>query len=448
MKVLLASLAVDGHFNPLTGIAVQLKQSGDDVRWYTGTRYAGRLAGLGIVHYAFRRAVEHSPENLHELYPERARLTGPRAISFDAETIFASNVGNFIDDLADIRAEFDFDVLVVDVAMLVQRIAIESLDVPVVSVVPIANMQSDPIVPPMAFGLKPASSWLGRMRDLVLRVVSARLVLASARRRYASILADRGVSVPKSSSLFDEPYLTSAAVIQSGTASFDFPRSTVNPRVHYVGPLLPYSDAEFTPLPFADRFGRYATTVLVTQGTVDNRDQHKLIIPAIEALVDTDTLVLVATGRWASEELRRRYCADNVVIEDYIDFAAVLNHVDVFVTNGGFGGVMLSLAHGVPIVCAGINEGKSDVNAHVDYHRVGVNLGTQKPKPAAIRRAVQRVAAEPAWTARAQAFRAELAAYDPPEIAERLIHNVALSTRTSSESGPRSNRQATHGPRT
>jgi len=424
VKILLASLAVDGHFNPLTKIAVQLKHSGDDVRWYTGTRYAGRLADLGIVHYPFHRAIEHTPENLHELYPERARLTGPRAISFDAEKIFASNVGNFVDDLADIQAAFDFEVLVVDVAMLVQRIAIESLDVPVVSVVPIANMQSDSIVPPLAFGLKPAAGWLGRVRDRILRVVSERVVLAPARKRYASILADRGVAVPKSTGLFDEPYVTSAAVIQSGTASFDFPRSAVNPRVHYVGPLLPYSVAEPTTLPFADRIGRYTTTVLVTQGTVDNKDQTKLIIPTIEALMNTDTLVLISTGRWASDDLRRRYPADNVVIEDYMDFAAVLSQVDVFVTNGGFGGVMLSLAHGVPIVCAGINEGKSDVNAHVDYHRVGVNLGTQRPRPGDLRRAVQRVAAEPAWTARAQAFRAELAAYDPPKIAERIIHSV------------------------
>ena len=38
MKFLFASLAADGHFNPLTGIAVHLREKGHEVRWYTGDR--------------------------------------------------------------------------------------------------------------------------------------------------------------------------------------------------------------------------------------------------------------------------------------------------------------------------------------------------------------------------------------------------------------------------
>ncbi len=31
---------------------------------------------------------------------------------------------------------------------------------------------------------------------------------------------------------------------------------------------------------------------------------------------------------------------------------------DVYATNGGYGGVLLSIDHALPMVCAGINEGK------------------------------------------------------------------------------------------
>jgi UDP:flavonoid glycosyltransferase YjiC (YdhE family) len=424
MKILLASLAIDGHFNPLTGIGKRLQANGHDVRWYTGSRNESKLAEMGIPHFSFRRAVQHTPENLNELYPERTVLKGTRAASFDGEKVFASNVGNFFDDMRDIRADFPFDLLLEDGAVYVQRLVTEILGVPVVSVIAINNMQRDPLVPPLFFGLKPATSLLGRLRDRALKVVSDKLVMAPAQRRYASILADYGLTFGADQLFTDEPYAVSAAVIQSGTASFEYPRSIANPKVHYVGPLLPYRGSQSRLLTFTDKLGRYARTVLVTQGTVDNKDPSKLIVPTIEALKDTDTLIVVSTGNSGTAELRNRYAADNVVIEDYIDFDAALEHADAYVTNGGFGGVMLSLANGVPLVCAGINEGKNDVNAHADYHRVGIDLRTEKPKPDSIRRAVDRVCTEPEWKARAQAFQAEISQLDPPAVVERLVRDL------------------------
>lgn len=427
MKILMSSLAIDGHFNPLTGIAMRLQGHGHDVRWYTGRRYAPKLAQLGIAHYPFERAVEHTPENLNELYPERARLKGPRAIAFDGEKVFASNVGNFFEDIKDIRREFPFDVLVADAAVYVQRLMRDILGVPVVSVVAIANMQRDALVPPQFFGLKPAAGWWGRLRDDAMRVLSEKVVMAPAQRLYARTLAGYGVSLGKQDFFSDDPYLSASAVIQSGTESFDFPRETSNPRVHYVGPLLPYRGPERQPLTYSDRLGRYGRTVLVTQGTVDNKDLSKLIIPTIEALKDTDTLVVAATGTSGTEQLRLRYPQDNVVIEDYIDFDSALEQADVFVTNGGFGGVLLSLSHGVPLVCAGLKEGKNDVNAHVDYHGVGVNLRTESPSAERIRAAVDRVTREPRWAERAGEFQAEMRLLDPQDTALRLIQAVAPS---------------------
>jgi UDP:flavonoid glycosyltransferase YjiC (YdhE family) len=427
MKILMASLAIDGHFNPLTGVAMRLQADGHRVAWYTGLRYGPKLTELGIAHFPFRRAVEHTPENLNDLFPERVRLKGPRLVSFDGEKLFASNVGHFFSDIRDLRQQFPFDVLVADGAVYVQRLVTELLGVPVVSVIAVANMQRDPLVPPLFFGLRPAAGWPGRLRDRLFMLISDRMVTAPAQRLYNTILADYGVRAGTLEPFTDEPYLTSTAVIQTGTASFDFPRSRVNPRVHYVGPLLPYQRPEPRPLPFADKVGRYARTILLTQGTVDNKDPHKLIIPTIEALKDTDSLIVASTGNAGTEELRLRYPQANVVIEDYVDFGLALEQADVFVTNGGFGGVMLSLAKGVPLVCAGLSEGKNDVNAHVAYHQVGIDLRTEHPRPDVIRQAVDRVSQEPSWNTKAKEFQAEMMALDPAATVETLIEAMTPS---------------------
>ncbi len=65
--------------------------------------------------------------------------------------------------------------------------------------------------------------------------------------------------------------------------------------------------------------------------------------------------------------------------------------MDVFVTNGGYGGVHYALASGVPIVLAGAGEDKPEVAARVAWSGVGVNLKTGRPRPAAIAKAVRKV---------------------------------------------------------
>ena len=68
-RILFASHPFDGHFDPLTRLAVHLKARGHDVRWYTASIYAERLARLGIAHYPFVRAKEITADNLTEHFP-------------------------------------------------------------------------------------------------------------------------------------------------------------------------------------------------------------------------------------------------------------------------------------------------------------------------------------------------------------------------------------------
>ena len=72
-------------------------------------------------------------------------------------------------------------------------------------------------------------------------------------------------------------------------------------------------------------------------------------------------------------------------------FAWILSKADVFVTNGGYGGVNQAMSFGVPLVCAGLTEDKADVNVRVGWSEVGINLETDKPTPQVLRDAVRTV---------------------------------------------------------
>lgn len=422
VKILLASQAIAGHFNPMTGIAMALKDAGHDVAFYTGNVFAGKLAELGIRHFPFVRAIEHTADNLNELYPQRAKLKGPLAIRFDGEKIFASNVSNFFEDIRELHAGYAFDVVVMDSSMFIQRLVAALIRKPVVSFVPICNMESDPWVPPLFFGFLPARTRAQKAVQAGARLLSKQVIVKPARDSYVKQLEHFGLHTATDVPITDETYKWSDAVIQTGTASLDYPRSRTNPKVKYVGALLPYRRA--TGQPGTGLPDGYARTVVVTQGTVDNKDPNKLMIPALEALKDKDMLVVVATGGAGTAGLRRRYPGPNIVVEDFVDFEAVFPAADVFVTNGGFGGVLLSLSHGVPVVAAGINEGKNDVNARVEYARVGINLRTEAPAADAIAKAVDTILADPGWRERAQGMRRQFEASDGCAAAVDIIEET------------------------
>ena len=430
MKILFASQAIDGHFNPMTGVAMRLKDRGHEVAWYTGPTFADRLQSLGIRHFPFHRAIEHRADNLNELYPERAKLKGPLAIGFDGEKIFASNVSSFFEDIRELEADFPFDVVVVDSSMFIHRLVSHLMGKPLVNFVAIPNMESDPLVPPLFFGFKPPRNPVERVVQAAAGLLSDKVILRPASQSYRRQHDAYGQVVPRRGRLTDEPYRCSEAIIQTGPESFDFPRRHVNPKVHYVGALLPYRPtAPAGPAAVdGEAWPAYPATLVVTQGTVDNLDQDKLIIPALEAVKDMDALVIVATGGRGTEALKAKYPQPNIVVRDFVDFARVFEFTDVFITNGGFGGVQLSLSMGVPLVVSGINEGKSDVNARVEYAGVGINLHSDSPKPAAIAKAVENILDNPSWKERARKMQEQFDRTDPAEAAAAVVEGVRKPT--------------------
>jgi UDP:flavonoid glycosyltransferase YjiC (YdhE family) len=46
-------------------------------------------------------------------------------------------------------------------------------------------------------------------------------------------------------------------------------------------------------------------------------------------------------------------------------------YADVYVTNGGYGGTLLSIQNQLPMVVAGVHEGKNEINARVGYFQTG-----------------------------------------------------------------------------
>jgi UDP:flavonoid glycosyltransferase YjiC (YdhE family) len=202
-------------------------------------------------------------------------------------------------------------------------------------------------------------------------------------------------------------------VLQLSVESLEFPRTDMPDHVKFVGPVLPNSASRFNPPDWWTRLDGSKPLILVTQGTVANKDLNELIGPTLAGLSAENVTVVAATGRPAEALIAP--VPPNAVATSYVPFHEILPKVDVLVTNGGFGAVNQALSMGVPLVIAGDTEDKAFVSARVAWTGAGISLGTSRPQPEEIRHAVREVLRDNNYRARALMLQNEYAEYNALE---------------------------------
>jgi MGT family glycosyltransferase len=423
-KILFANFPGDGHFNPLTGLAVHLKNLGCDVRWYTSKKYEAKIEKLGIPFYGLRKALDFaSNPDIDAVFPERKKHKSQVAkLKHDMINVFIVRSPEYYADIQDIYEEFEFELMVADITFGGIPFVKEKMNIPVIGVdiIPLPETSKD--LPPSGLGMTPSYTFFGKIKQTVLRFVADKILFAQPTKVMTQILAEYGIETG-GSNIFDILIKKSTLVVQSGTPGFEYTRSDMSSHIHFIGPLLPFSKKKESPGWFHEKLRQYDKVILVTQGTVET-DADKLLVPTLEAFKNSDCLVIVTTGGAGTGELKNKYPEDNIIIEDFIAFDDVMPYADVYVTNGGYGGVLLSVQQQLPMVVAGVHEGKNEINARVGYFKLGVNLKTEKPTAEQLKRAVNEVISNPVYARNVKELSEEFSEYDPTELFEKHVASL------------------------
>jgi MGT family glycosyltransferase len=264
--------------------------------------------------------------------------------------------------------------------------------------------------------------------------------------------ARRQVGLPALGQSFIDTFIGPYLYMQSTVPSFEYPRSDLPGHVHFIGPLLPQRREDFDPPGWWREIEDDRPVVLVTQGTIAT-DPLQLMVPAIRTLAGEAALVVVTTGGPTDELLAALdgNLPDNVRAVQFIPYAELMPHVDLLITNGGYGTVQHALSFGIPIVVAGATEDKPEVAARVAWSGAGVRLRTQSPTVEDLAAAIQSVQSDPRYRARAAAIAQEMKSHDAPRTAadlmEELAETHATVSRTDPDSSPRARRASEAGVR-
>ncbi|KAJ4424683.1 hypothetical protein N0V82_000611 [Gnomoniopsis sp. IMI 355080] len=184
--------------------------------------------------------------------------------------------------------------------------------------------------------------------------------------------------------------------IQASCPDLEYGRTM--PNTYFVGPLVTEKrssakGSKEAPTWWADVV-EHPCVIGITQGTFAV-DPTTLLIPAIEALCDDDSLLLVVPSMHATSIraglVERGLDLRNVRLAEWVPYDLLLPKCQILITNGGYGSVTQSLSHGVPLICAGTSEDKRDTAARMVSVGAGVDLGTDTPSSAQIKAAVKDV---------------------------------------------------------
>jgi UDP:flavonoid glycosyltransferase YjiC (YdhE family) len=181
--------------------------------------------------------------------------------------------------------------------------------------------------------------------------------------------------------------------------------------VQYIGALPTSTDQPALPA-WWQNLDRTGHLVLVTQGTIGNRNFGQVVAPALIALGGReDVTIIVTTGGQAAESIPVAI-PSNARIASFLPYAQIMPEIDLLITNGGYGTVNMAISHGIPVISAGLTEDKEEVSAHVQWSGAGIDLRTNRATPQTIRHAVDEIYAQPRYRERAHQLALEFDSHD------------------------------------
>ncbi|WP_327114837.1 glycosyltransferase [Nocardia sp. NBC_01730] len=415
-RYLLAASPIPGHVLPLMTVACELRRRGHRVRLLTG-------AGFRDIATEHDVPLSELPGETHVLPVTRqpGRGLAHRWCIGRAELrsiLLAPMVAQYAALSAEL-ARRDFDAVLVD-SMFSGAIPLLLSGGPrppvlVCGVGPLTLSSAD--CPPFGVGWQPRP---GRDYTAMNHFVQ-RVLFRTSQARLNSILGDLGIR-PAPVFLLDWPILADR-ILQFTVPGFEYRRRDLPSSVVFTGPVPVSVSTRFEAPPWLDAVLRSGRRIVhVTQGTWDNGNADQLFRPALRALSQRpEVVVAVSTG---GASVRLGPLPPHIHICDFVPYSHLLPHVDLMITNGGYGGVQQALSHGVPVIAAGDTADKPEVAARVAYTGVGIDLGGAAPEPADIAAAVDRVFGDAAFRVAAGRLGMEMARYTPFEIIASVLAEV------------------------
>ncbi len=440
-KILISTLPVWGHLYPAVSAARKLKDSGHDVV------FALPYDQRDLVDQSFTCESTNCDRFVYE--PTTLRLQSfsedIRKIEANMWSVLAIWTCSQLDPLRRVVDNHHPALIISDCLHIAPLLVAREKGVPsaVLGVTPYRNLRRGSAPP--KFGLGPARNSAERvLYDSFNGLINWKFERLYDRLSECLLAASPGLgSPPRIRSVFGICKDLGSAYLQCSTPRLeDDPNQLLTDGVEFIGPmneeqLSPDSHNDPPALRTTPRDKAKRQLVVITWGTMQPSPPQEFLEVARSFVWSSRLSVIVAPT-----DSQRRICEFELTPErtsgclsvttTVTEFLPALKRADIFVSNGGFGGVKAALTLGVPVVCAGNQDDKPDVCGRVARSGAGIGLrwctGSKK-----IRRAVERVLGDASFAKHAHEVGLELAQYDGSNRLLEIVNRLISAKRSAAE---------------
>lgn len=410
--VLVVALSPPDHFNQLLSVAGHLAVRGDHVTVLTSERHAAVIRSVGARPYPLPPRADLDAHCLNAL-PGRTCTSVIRRLNAALTRLFIEPIPEQTAILAYLIRKNNYSAIVVDSAFLgiiPLLLNDHSTRPPVLAFSSTPLMVTSRDTAPRGMGLAPSSSRLGRGRNRTLNALLHKVILGPAHRTANRVLKSMNTrQLPVF--VLDSGVLADRYIVPT-VPQFEYPRSDLPANVRYVGAVQPLPLSDVTLPSWFDQFCAEKNpdipVVYLDLSHHCGNAHSSLGATTLAALHDANVIIVITTGGHSHAGLDAPL-PSNSYVSDYLPYDLLLSHIDVMITDGRYTSVQQALSAGIPLVVAGDRADQPDVAARVQWSGAGVNLGSARPSPQMLRRAVFDVLEQPRYRERARQLETEFA---------------------------------------
>lgn len=357
-----------GHINPALALASELNRRNYSVIFYQveDTVHIFKELGLRVQTYATRSFPKGA---WHAYHDKMSQLTGTNALRFNGEA-FTKRIQDSLNDLPILFSQDKLDIVLVDQSTPESASIAEAIGIPHVTISYALLFNQSNKVPPYFSNQEYLSDTQSRIkyRELNRRYnqgIKDAITYINNFRRAHNLRPQN----PRKVGLSNE-----AQICQQHPA-FEFPRTDLSDKVHFVGPFSRRSATRDSELGFVPKNKKI---IYASLGTLQNGIKQRFWNIA-EACRDIDAQLIMSLGGRGNPSDYADLPGNPIVLKLGPQLE-LLKKASLFITHGGLNSVLESLSVGTPLLAVPITNDQPGVAERIRWTGVGEKTVSDEPK--------------------------------------------------------------------